>query len=65
MSEERYETRPGDFELRILPDGRVCIVAADEEVFDLAEALAPDDPCILRRRKAKASGKSGNTDPGG
>ena len=60
MIKKRHRTRPGEFEIRILRDGRVFFVAADEAMFDLAKALAPDDPCIVKRRRAKSNGKSSN-----
>ena len=49
----QYHPEPSDFELRILPDGRVQIVAADEAMFDLAEAIDPGHPALARRRKAR------------
>ena len=58
MTMKRHKTRPGEFEIRITRDGRVFLVAADEAMFDLAEALAPDDACIAKRRKAKSNGRS-------
>ncbi len=59
MKGEGFKPDPGDFEVRILPGGRVCIVAADDEMFDLAEAIDPDNPDLIKRRKAKSSDKSG------
>jgi len=56
---ETSKPKPGDFEVRVLSDGRVVIVAADEEMFDLAEAIDPDNPDLIKRRKAKSSDKSG------
>jgi len=58
MRKKPYKRKPGDFEIRILPDGHVCIVAGDEKMFDLAEALDPKNPSLAERRRAKASGKS-------
>ena len=63
MKDEACTPDPGDFEVRILSDGRVCIVAADEEMFDLAEAIDPDNPDLIKRRKAKSSDKSGEARP--
>ena len=59
MKGEGYKPDPGDFEIRILADGRAVIVAADEEMFDLAEAIDPDNPDLIKRRKAKSSDKPG------
>jgi hypothetical protein len=34
-----YKRKPGEFEIRILPDGRVLIPAPDETLLDVARAL--------------------------
>lgn len=34
MSEAPYKRKPGDFELRVLRDGRLVLVAADEELLN-------------------------------
>ena len=38
-----YQRKVGDFEIRILPDGRVVFVAPDEQLADVAEALQQPD----------------------
>ncbi len=58
MSDKPSKRKPGDFEVRIAPDGRVLIAAADDAMFDLAEAIDPDHPAIARRRKARARGNA-------
>ena len=63
MKGETFKPEPRDFEVRILSDGRVCIVAADDEMFDLAEAIDPDNPDLIKRRKAKSSDESGESRP--
>ena len=34
-----YKKKPGEFEIRILPDGRVLIPAPDETLLDAARAM--------------------------
>ena len=60
MTKEPYKPRPGDRELRIGPDGRIYMVAPDDPLFDLAEALDPDHPALQKRRKAKDRGDGKN-----
>jgi hypothetical protein len=38
-NEDPYKRRPGDFEIRILRDGRVVFVAPDEELAEIAKRL--------------------------
>jgi hypothetical protein len=35
MSNKPYKRKPGDFEVRILSDGRVVMVAPDEELIEI------------------------------
>ena len=63
MSKKPHKRKPGDYEIRISPDGRVYLVAADEAMLDLAESLDPENPAVLKRRKAKASGQSRSREP--
>lgn len=35
----QYTKKPGDFEVRILKDGRVVFVAPDQEMLDVSESL--------------------------
>ena len=64
MKKKSYKSKPGDFEVRILPDGRIYMVAADEKMFDLAEAIDPDNRALVKRRKVKASDRTAEK-PGG
>ena len=64
MKKKSYKSKPGDFEVRILPDGRIYMVAADEKMFDLAESIDPDNLALTKRRKAKASDRTAEK-PGG
>jgi hypothetical protein len=39
MSRTPYKRRQGDFELRVLRDGRLVMIAPDESLLDLARGL--------------------------
>jgi len=56
MKKKPHRTRPGEFELRIRPDGRLYVLAADEAIMDVIEAVDPRNPDVQKRRKAKRRG---------
>ena len=39
MNKKLYKRKPGDFEVRILSDGRVVMVAPDEELIEIAREI--------------------------
>lgn len=39
MSQTPYKRKQGDFELRILSDGRLIVIAPDETLMEIAEAF--------------------------
>lgn len=39
MSKKPYKRKPGDFEVRILSDGRVVMIAPDEELIEIAREV--------------------------
>jgi len=39
MSKKPYKRKPGDFEVRILSDGRVVMVAPNEELIEIARMV--------------------------
>ncbi len=39
MSQTPYQRQQGDFELRILSDGRLVMIAPDETLLEIAKAL--------------------------
>ena len=41
MKNKPYQRKKGEFEIRILPDGKVVMVAPDAELMDMAESLQP------------------------
>ena len=42
MRKKPYKRKPGDFEVRILSDGRVVMVAPDEELMEIARVVDPN-----------------------
>jgi len=43
MDGKPYQRQKGDFEIRILPDGRLVFVAPDEELISLSQMLEKKD----------------------
>ena len=43
-----YQRKVGDFEIRILPDGRVVFVAPDGELAEVAEALEQPETTVVQ-----------------
>ena len=39
MSKKPYKRKPGDLEVRILSDGRIVMVAPDEELIEIAREV--------------------------
>ena len=39
MSQKPYQREQGDFELRILKDGRLVMIAPDETLMEIAQAI--------------------------
>ena len=43
-----YQRKVGDFEIRILPDGRLVFVAPDEQLTDLAQILEQPGTTVIQ-----------------
>ena len=41
MKKKSYKRKPGDFEIRILKDGKVIMIAPDEALLKIAQAVDP------------------------
>ncbi len=41
MNNKSYKRKPGDFEIRILSDGKVVMIAPDESLIEVAQAVDP------------------------
>lgn len=46
MKNRPYKRKPGDYEIRILPDGRVVMIAPNEELIELAEIIDPNNNAL-------------------
>lgn len=64
MTATPYRRRQGDFELRILRDGRLVLVAPDETLMEIGEQCS-SRPGIAPRGPAtpNTTAFEGNTDP--
>lgn len=40
MKRKPYKRKPGDLEIRVLPDGRVVMIAPDEALLEVAQSFA-------------------------
>lgn len=42
MNKEPYKRKPGEFEIRILSDGRVVFISPDEKIMEIAQIIDPN-----------------------
>ena len=42
MKKTPYKRKPGDFEIRILKNGKVVMVAPDETLVEIAQTVVPE-----------------------
>jgi hypothetical protein len=61
MSQTPYQRRQGDFELRILRDGRLVLIAPDETLLEIAQTLA-DKAAAQEQHRENQHGEA--ADPG-
>jgi hypothetical protein len=54
---KRYKRRPGDMEIRILPDGRVVVVAPDEKMLEVANKVTQQESDVSDEVKDNGEGK--------
>lgn len=43
MKKKPYKRKCGDFEVRILPDGRLVMIAPDQTLLELARGFEPNN----------------------
>ena len=60
MRSKPYKRRPGDFEIRLLKDGRVVLIGPDQALVDLAQGLEGLSAEPDRERNGNGS-QSGST----
>lgn len=53
MKKASRDREQGDMEIRVLKDGKVVLVAPDEKLISVAEAIDPDNAELKRRKKGK------------
>ena len=53
MKKKPYKRKPGEFEMRILRDGRLVVVTPDDGIMDVVAAMDPDNPIVTQRREGK------------
>jgi hypothetical protein len=51
MKQEPYKRRPGDFEIRILRDGRLVFLSPDESLMDVAQVLDETNEALQMRKE--------------
>lgn len=51
MKKKSYKRKPGDFEIRILKDGKVIMIAPDEALMKIAQRVDPNITISYRTEK--------------
>lgn len=50
MTKKRYQRKQGDYEIRILPDGRLVMLAPNGELINLAKEIDKQQPQQIHRQ---------------
>jgi hypothetical protein len=53
-----YMRKPGDFEIRILKDGKVVMLAPDEALIEIAKIIEPNHYAVATKTEATENGRS-------
>ena len=53
-----YKRKPGEFEIRILPDGKVIMPAPDDSIIELARKLKLPGIKPAMKERAKKNGRA-------
>lgn len=61
MKKKPYKRKCGDFEVRVLADGRVVMIAPDQKLLDLARQLDPNTQDVPQTTENKQDGRSKRT----
>ena len=51
MKKKSYKRKPGDFEIRILKDGKVIMIAPDETLMEIAHIVDSNNHVIHKKEK--------------
>jgi|GEM_PF-2043964 len=60
MKSEPYKRKPGDFEIRILNDGKVVMIAPDETLIEVAHAVEPSKNIMPSKKGDKKECRKSN-----
>ena len=58
MKKMPYKRKPGDFEIRILSNGKVLMIAPDEKLVEIARVMDPDNSATLSKMETKENARS-------
>jgi len=53
MKNKPYKRKPGDFEIRILKNGRVVMITPDETLLEVAQAVDPNSSVLPPKMETK------------
>jgi hypothetical protein len=61
MNKTPYKRQPGDYEIRLLKDGRMVLVGPDQTLLDIAKEMSEPTPDMPpKERNADDSGTTGS-----
>jgi hypothetical protein len=58
MKNKPYKRKPGDFEIRILKNGKVVMVAPDETLVEIAKVVDPNHCAVQHKMETKENVRS-------
>ncbi len=58
MKKRPYKRKPGEFEIRILKDGQVIMVAPDEALVEVASAVEPNNIALPSKWRQQKNGRT-------
>ncbi|MBN2020707.1 MAG: hypothetical protein JW749_10850 [Sedimentisphaerales bacterium] len=58
MKKQRYRRKCGDFEIRVLADGRVALLAPDDELLAIAGELDPENTLLPPKTRDKKNART-------
>ena len=57
MKKTPYKRKPGDFEIRILKNGKVVMVAPDETLMEIAQTVDPKHCATQHKTETKKNAR--------
>jgi hypothetical protein len=58
VKKKPYKQKCGEFEIRMLKDGRVVMIAPDDQLMDLARTLDPDNALLPPKTEKKKNAQT-------